>query len=122
MTLLGQALARFRRRLAALPGPDAPDAHLLERFVHGPDHAAFTPLVQRHGPLVLGLCPRILGHVQDAEDAFQATFLALARKAAGLDRQRLLGWLHGVACPVARRAALQARKRLVRVEPAGRTG
>src|SRR5258708_6857324 len=84
----------------------APDRQLLARFVAEQDEAAFAALVQRYGPLVLGVCRRTLKHVQDAEDAFQAAFLVLARKAATLRRTDLLAnWLYGVAY----RAACETR-------------
>jgi RNA polymerase sigma factor (sigma-70 family) len=84
------------------------DADLLERFVRDGDEAAFELLVWRHGAMVLGACRRILRHHHDAEDAFQATFLLLARKARSVRRgAALAGWLHRVA----RRVALRARGR-----------
>src|SRR5262245_42522319 len=87
------------------PG-DAPDTTLLARFVQDRDQLAFAALVHRHGPMVLGVCRRIAGDAHLADDAFQATFLVLARKSL-LVRPAggLAGWLHGVA----RRAALEAR-------------
>lgn len=84
------------------------DAQLLYAFVRHKSEEAFSSLVQRHGGMVLGVCQRILGHSQDAEDAFQATFLVLARKAGSLHGNSTLGpWLYGVA----RRVALKARSR-----------
>jgi RNA polymerase sigma factor (sigma-70 family) len=90
------------------------DAELLERFVAGRDEAAeaaFAALVERHGVMVLGVCRRVLGNRDAAEDAFQATFLVLAKKASAIARrEQLASWLHGVA----RRAALDARSRAAR--------
>jgi RNA polymerase sigma factor (sigma-70 family) len=88
------------------------DAHLLRRFSSDRDEAAFATLVERHGPLVLSVCRRVLGTVQDAEDAFQATFLVLARKASGIRDPGLLGnWLYGVASRIARKARVGVSKR-----------
>ena len=78
---------------------------LLERFVAGRDESAeagFAALVERHGPMVLRVCRQILGDAHDAEDAFQATFLVLARRAGSVrERDSVASWLHGIARRVA---------------------
>src|SRR6516225_4553559 len=101
-----QSLVRHIRTMAGLPPTqEVCDRQLLERFVQG-EESAFAALVQRHGPMVLGVCRRVLQNPDDAEDVFQATFLILARKAAGIDKGMALGgWLHKVAL----RTALRAR-------------
>ncbi len=92
---------------AALAGNDqVGDDQLLERFLHQRDEMAFAVLVHRHGPMVMGVCRRVLHHSQDAEDAFQATFLVLVRKAGSIMHKEKVGhWLYGVA----HRTALEAR-------------
>ncbi|MBI3822044.1 MAG: sigma-70 family RNA polymerase sigma factor [Planctomycetes bacterium] len=88
------------------------DGQLLDRFVEMRDHAAFAALVRRHGPMVWGVCLRIVGHADDAEDAFQAAFLILVRKAAAVKPREAVGnWLYGVAA----HAALKARTASARV-------
>jgi RNA polymerase sigma factor (sigma-70 family) len=89
----------------------APDAELLKRFTVHREEAAFAALVQRHGPLVLGICHRVLNDTQIVEDCFQETFIVLARKAGFLKGPEALGsWLYGVAT----RTALKARARAAR--------
>ncbi len=88
------------------------DAHLLERYLAGHEEAAFAALVRRHGPMIWGVCRRLLRDAHEAEDAFQATFLVLVQKAGAIRvRERLAGWLYGVAYHTARRARIMALKR-----------
>jgi RNA polymerase sigma factor (sigma-70 family) len=88
------------------------DRQLLERFVRHRDEVAFEALVQRHGPMVLSACQRVLDNAQDAEDAFQATFVVFMRKAHSIGKPDLLGnWLYGVAYRIARKARAQASRR-----------
>jgi RNA polymerase sigma factor (sigma-70 family) len=105
-------VVRRLRGAAAADGGDATDAQLLGRFVARRDEAAFAALVRRHGPMVLGVCRRVVGCAHDADDAFQATFLVLARKAASVGRREQLGnWLYGVAYRTARKARAAAVRR-----------
>src|SRR3954447_9399343 len=88
------------------------DAHLLERFAARHSEGAFAVLVERHGPLVHSVCPRILHDAHDAEDAFQATFLVLARKAHPIHKQQsLASWLYKVAYRIALRARGEIARR-----------
>jgi RNA polymerase sigma factor (sigma-70 family) len=94
------------------------DAQLLDRFARRGDETAFATLVRRHGPMVFAVCRRLLRDVNDAEDAFQATFLLLLRKAGSLRRPELVGsWLHGVAVRTALKARAIAGKRHRRERP-----
>src|SRR3954470_17862788 len=106
-------VVQYLLRVTSTPDAgDAPDAELLRRFARDRDEAAFAALLQRHGPMVFGVCRRVLRQVQDAEDAFQATFLVLARKAGSVaDPARLANWLYGVAYRVSLRARAEAAKR-----------
>src|SRR5258708_7523536 len=110
-TSLTTVLTHLHRLAAARELAPCADAALLERFVSRRDEAAFTALVERHGPMVLGVCRRVLRNPHDAEDACQAAFLILARKAGGVRRAGALGaWLHAVAFRVAcRLRAARAR-------------
>jgi len=99
---LNGVLQHLRKMVAVQTCQELSDRDLLERFVSARDEAAFTVLIERHGPMVLGVCQRALPNFHDAEDACQATFLVLARKAASVRKKASLStWLHGVACRAA---------------------
>jgi RND family efflux transporter MFP subunit len=108
-------LRKVVRYLHAVAGPDSSvgptDGQLLERFVSQRDEAAFELLLWRHGTMVLNVCRRVLDHQHDAEDAFQATFLAFVRKARSIvRREAVAGWLYRVAFRVAVEARNKAHK------------
>src|SRR5947209_3274475 len=85
--------------------PVANDGDLMRRFVGENDSRAFEALVRRHGPMVFGVCRRLLRDRHDAEDSFQATFLVLLKKAASVQPpQRVGSWLYGVACRTSAKA------------------
>jgi RNA polymerase sigma factor (sigma-70 family) len=104
-------LRHVEQFMAVHPTERLTDHELVERFVRERDEAAFAAIVRRHGGMVLGLCRRILRHEQDAEDAFQAAFLILARKARTIRRSEAVGgWLYRVAYHLAVRARAAAVK------------
>jgi RNA polymerase sigma factor (sigma-70 family) len=104
-------LHHLRHLIGSVPAAAMTDSQLLERFVAHRDETAIEVLVRRHGPLVFGVCRRVLHNVHAAEDAFQATFLILARKAPSLvHRERLGSWLYKIAY----RLALRARANEIR--------
>jgi RND family efflux transporter MFP subunit len=112
-------LANVLRHISKLVGRSTTvglsDGEILERFVSRRDEAAFEELLARHGPMVWGVCQQLLRDPHDAEDAFQATFLVLVRRAASIgQRERLAGWLYGVAHRVAWRARAQTARRQAR--------
>jgi RNA polymerase sigma factor (sigma-70 family) len=118
---LNKAVEHLRGVLIEQDAAGVADGELLTRYVRQRDEAAFAALVRRHGPMVLGVCRRVLHNLQDAEDAFQATFLVLVRNAATVRCPGTVGnWLYGVAYRTAqhaRRAALKRRAKEAKVVP-----
>jgi len=119
MTLMPRVFKDIRHLVDPPGASELTDRQLLERFANQGDDRAFALLVRRHGPLVLSVCRRVLGSFHDAEDAFQATFLVLARKAgSGRWHESVGGWLFPVAFHLALKMKAQAkRRRLDALEP-----
>jgi RNA polymerase sigma factor (sigma-70 family) len=110
----------LRRAALRQDGAGLTDSDLLEQYVTQREEAAFEALLRRHGPMVLGVCCRVLRNEADAEDAFQATFLVLVRKAASIrSRSTLSNWLYGVAHNTALKAMEMNRKRHTKEREAG---
>src|SRR5262249_17440839 len=105
-------LRHIRRLSGAFRSQEQSDRELLFAFIAQKSEEAFSAIVRRHGPMILAVCRRV--HAEDAEDALQATFLHLARRARSLENVKsLAGWLHGVAYRMAmngRRSALRRRR------------
>lgn len=115
---LGGVVEYLRRMVGPGPGVEFGDGQLLYQFVNGGDQEAFEALVHRHAGLVWGVCRRVLQNAQDAEDAFQATFLVLARSGRSItNRSSLASWLHAVAHRTALRARSNAARRRQHEKP-----
>jgi RNA polymerase sigma factor (sigma-70 family) len=125
---MSEVLQHLRRVSRLRDGAELTDGQLLEDFLDRRDEAALTALIRRHGPMVWGVCCRLLRNHHDAEDAFQATFLVLVRKASSVrPREMIANWLYGVARQTALKARATATKRWKRevqvtpmAEPAAR--
>jgi RNA polymerase sigma factor (sigma-70 family) len=112
---LSRVVQRIRGIMLQRGGDGITDGHLLELFIAERDDAAFEALLRRHGPPVLGVCRRVLDNEQDAEDAFQTTFLVLARKAGSIRPRQMVGnWLYGVAYRTAQEARRARARRKAR--------
>src|SRR5438445_4071487 len=112
---INRVIQNIGRAVLIQNGAGLTDAELLSCFIDKRDEAAFEALLRRHGPMVLGVCRRVLRNHHDAEDAFQATFLVLVRKAASIVPRTMVGnWLYGVAHTTALRARAAIAKRRVK--------
>jgi RNA polymerase sigma factor (sigma-70 family) len=112
---MSQVIQHVRGIVLPREGVGLTDAQLLTRFIERRDEAAFATLLRRHGPMVRSVCRRVLGNDHDADDAFQASFLVLVRKAASVvPRDMIANWLYGVAHTTALRAKVLAAKRSAR--------
>ncbi len=112
---MSEFIQHLRRTMLVRDGADSTDGQLLEDYICRRDEAALAALVQRHAPMVWGVCRRVLLNYHDAEDAFQATFLVLVRKATSIrPREMLANWLYGVAHQTALKARATTAKRCTR--------
>jgi RNA polymerase sigma factor (sigma-70 family) len=112
---VGQVIQSLRQAMLRHDGAGLTDGQLLDVFIERREEAAFAALVRRHGPMVWGVCLRVLRNHHDAEDAFQATFLVLVRKAASIrPREMVANWLYGVARQTALKARATINKRRMR--------
>lgn len=115
MAQMSTVIRQLRRAVVLQDGAKKTDGELLASFIEHNDEAAFEVLVHRHGPMVMGVCRRLLRNHHDAEDAFQATFLVLARKARSVrPREMVANWLHGVAYRIALKARAMTTRRQAR--------
>ena len=105
-------IRKLRKLSLSANSPTLTDGELLQLFISRRDESAFEALLRRHGPMVLATCRRLLVHTHDAEDAFQATFLILVRKATSIVPRDMVGnWLYGVACRAALKVKTAAARR-----------
>jgi len=112
---MSEVVQHLRQTMLLRENAGLTDGQLLERFIATRDNAALAVLVRRHAPMVWGVCRRLLHRHQDAEDAFQATFLVLVRKAASvMPREMVVNWLHGVAYQTARKLRATTAKTMAR--------
>jgi RNA polymerase sigma factor (sigma-70 family) len=112
---ISEVIQHFRRTVLLADGAGLTDGQLLEDYISRRDEASLAALVRRHGPMVWGVCRRVLCNYHDAEDAFQATFLVLVRKGASIaSRELLANWLYGVAHQTALKARATTAKRRTR--------
>src|SRR5262249_50483690 len=112
---ISEVIQHLRRMVLLRDGASLTDGQLLEDYIGSRDDAALAALVRRHGPMVWGVCRRVLRNYHDAEDAFQATFLVLIRKAASVvPRGNVANWLYGVAHQTALKARATAARRMGR--------
>jgi RNA polymerase sigma factor (sigma-70 family) len=111
---LSHVIQTLDRAILQQEGEGLSDGQLLERYIRSREESAFAALVRRHGPMVWGVCRRVLRSREDAEDAFQATFLVLVRKASVVPKELVVNWLYGVAHRTAMKARAIAAKRQAR--------